>query len=67
MASTTVDFWFDPICPWTWLTSRWLTEVERIRDVQVKRKPVGCGTPRSCWPPPPASTRSGAPAPTAPT
>ncbi|GAA1526251.1 DsbA family protein [Actinomadura kijaniata] len=35
MAPTTVDLWFDPICPWTWLTSRWLTEVERIRDVQV--------------------------------
>lgn len=29
------DFWFDPICPWTWLTSRWLVEVQHVRDVPV--------------------------------
>ena len=34
-AKAPVQMWFDPICPWAWLTSRWLMEVEQVRDVEV--------------------------------
>jgi 2-hydroxychromene-2-carboxylate isomerase len=33
--TTHVDFWFDPICPWAWIASRWMLEVQQVRPVEV--------------------------------
>lgn len=42
MASTAVDleFFFDPVCPWAWITSRWVKEVQELRQYSVTWKPI---------------------------
>jgi hypothetical protein len=39
-ATPEVEFWFDPICPWCWMTSRWVAEVSEARGFEVAWHPI---------------------------
>lgn len=36
METTKVEMWFDTLCPWAWMTSRWLVEVAKVRDISIQ-------------------------------
>ncbi|MBW1595761.1 disulfide bond formation protein DsbA [Streptomyces sp. JJ38] len=42
-----VDLWFDPLCSRTWITYRWLREVERVRPVRVRPHCAGVAVMRA--------------------
>ncbi|MCU1396624.1 MAG: DSBA-like thioredoxin [Ilumatobacteraceae bacterium] len=38
--STHVEFWFDPICPFCWMTSRWIVDIAPDRDLEIDWRPI---------------------------
>lgn len=35
-----LEFFFDPVCPWAWITSRWVCEVQGLRPYEVRWRPI---------------------------
>ncbi len=43
VTTAAADLWFDPLCPWAWMTSRWMKEVEQVRDVTTRYHVMSLG------------------------
>jgi hypothetical protein len=41
--TTSVDFWFDPLCPWCWATSRWVLAAAEVRPLKIVWHPMSLG------------------------
>ncbi|HAM22158.1 MAG TPA: hypothetical protein DCQ04_07775 [Actinobacteria bacterium] len=41
--TTSVDFWFDPLCPWCWAASRWVLEASQVRPLAITWHPMSLG------------------------
>jgi hypothetical protein len=61
--TTTVDFYLDAGCPWTWLASRWLVDVADQRDLTVRWRPFSLALPERGQGAAPAARHPGVPEP----
>lgn len=56
-APRAVEFYFDPACPWTWLTSRWLVDAAGQRDIDITWRSLSLLVLNDGSPPPAYATR----------